>query len=188
MSKNLTRKIKCIGECINKNDITLHPIDIIPFESKDKSFCPAYHYTNFKKVINCDAILSLDQITLNMRAPNLNLDLDEFLSFYDIKDIDSLNNWIDENNTTQSYDLINRIINLWIKNNIDSLKNFNTALSNIIKKIINYHLKINKKEMEKELPEFVSYWVNKKDVNDFKFNLIHDFKNFLSKKYGRTKN
>ena len=42
--------------------------------------------------------------------------------------------------------------------------------------------------MEKELPEFVSYWVNKKDVNDFKFNLIHDFKNFLSKKYGRTKN
>jgi hypothetical protein len=187
MSKKNIRKIKCLGQCLNEGEGVLHPneIDIIDNNNKDKKFCPT-GTTNFFSMEECSKNISLEEIIFNMRFPSINIEPKIILSFYEIDKIDSLLDWIDDNYKKVNFPRINRILNIWIKENLSNLKNYNNVLTNTIRKILVHHFDyINEKHIDKELGNYIDYWLKKKKEDDFYFNLIHDFKKFLSKKYGK---
>ena len=102
-----------------------------------------------------------------------------------IINIENLNRWIDENINVLNFESINRVLNIWMKENLNDIKLYNNILVNIIKKIIiNFEKNIKEKHVDSELKDFIDYWLKKKNSNSFDFNLVQDFKNFLSKKYG----
>ena len=188
MSKNNIRKIKCSGNCIKDGETTLHPTNLVIMGNshKNKKYCPTNHYIEEKRIHECFDNPTLQDLINHMRGPDLNLDVNEILSFYEITNIDSLIVWIDNNLENKDYNTVNRILNLWIKNNLSKLKNFNAVLTKTIKKIIIYHFEeINVKRIDKELEKYIDYWVKKKSIEDFYFNLIHDFKKYLNKKYDK---
>ena len=191
MSKNNVRKLKCTSQCISENEKSiLHPLVVGLYEGqKNKNICTTNSIVKKDEFIqDCDKKkdnLTIDHLLTNIMLPNINIDTIDLLSLYDINNIDSLNNWIDENLYKLPFDNINRVLNIWIKSNLSELKQFNNALVNIIKKILEkFNLNINKKYLDTELPKFIDYWIKKSNENDFDFNLILDFKKFLNKKYG----
>lgn len=191
MSKNNVRKLKCTSQCISENEESiLHPLVLGLYDGqKNKNICTTNSILKKDEFIqDCDKKkdnLTIDELLTTIMLPNINIDSNDLISLYDINNIDSLNNWIDENLYVLPFDNINRVLNLWIKSNLSELKLFNNALVNIIKKILEkFNLNINKKYLDTELPKFIDYWIKKSNENDFYFNLILDFKKFLNKKYG----
>ena len=120
-----------------------------------------------------------------MQVPEVSLRKDDLLEIYDITNIDSLKSWIENNNTVLLFDTVNRVLNIWIKENLKSLKNYNNVLIGIIRNILTYHFKTDLKQIDRELYKYIEYWLKKKSYDDFNFNLIMDFKKFLSKKYDK---
>ena len=194
MSKNNTRTIKCSGECLKENNVTLHPLTLgtISHSDKGKYMCSNNNFLTDKSkylfMENCNPERDqLDSNTLyqQMLAPSILIDNQGILSIYQISNIEELSLWIENNLENKPFNNINRILNIWIKININDLKLFNNALVSIIKKIMIYHDKsIKEKYIDKELKDYIDYWVKKVDNNLFEFNLIYDFKNYLNKKYG----
>lgn len=191
MSKNNVRKLKCTSQCISENEESiLHPLVLGLYDGqKNKNICTTNSILKKDEFIqDCDKKkdnLTIDELLTTIMLPNINIDSNDLISLYDINNIDSLNNWIDENLYVLPFDNINRVLNLWIKSNLSELKLFNNALVNIIKKILEkFNLNINKKYLDTELLKFIDYWIKKSNENDFYFNLILDFKKFLNKKYG----
>lgn len=135
------------------------------------------NYINYQEISEKEEILNINISTINL---NNNL----LLSFYKISDIDSLKEFIDNNLNFKDFEEINRLLNFWILENLKSLKKFNYTLFSIIKKILLKFTKIPEKHLNKELENYIDYWVNKKNSDDFYFNLIDDFKKYLNKKYG----
>ena len=141
MSKNNIRKIKCSGNCLSNDESTLHPthLNIITnIATTNKKFCPINDFGKDKDK-ECFNNQSLDNLVKNMRVPNLDIPMDDLLDFYEIKKIDSLLMWMNNNLENELFDTTNTILNLWIKNNLEQLKLFNGVLTNTIKKIIIYH-------------------------------------------------
>lgn len=192
------RKLKCIGNCISKkNESYLHPISlqIIKFDKGD-SICPSkFHYDENKKThswhTNCkNEKTDIENIKKFMVLPYLSLSLQQFLETYKIYSVDDLIDWIDNKIKNEyTYEHINRIINVWIKQNFSILISNSNILNEIYFKIFkNYwNLNIKDKHFNKETSQYVKNWIKEKDNEDFEFNLGNDLKNYLSKKYGSSK-
>lgn len=187
MSKNNIRKLKCSSECVKEKDEFLHPISIFPVINQDKEKkCASNNLKDFKLYTKCDGNIELEQLKKHMEVPFINIELNHILEFYKINTIDDLTQWIDNNINNKPFDTINRVLNLWICENIRDLKNFNNILFSIIKKLLNFYFTDIKEELiDNELKDFIDYWINKFNIDDFEFNLISDFKKFLNKKYDR---
>ena len=192
------RKIKCIGNCIsNKGEGYLHPITLQIIEiDKGDSICPAkFHYDKKNEThswhTHCKGDdISVENIRKFMVLPYLSLSLDQFLKSYDINTISDLIDWIDKQiNNDSTYDHVNRLINVWIKDNFSILITNSEILNDIYFKIFKkyWKIKINEKQFRKETNTFIKDWIKEKDHEDFDFNLENDLKNYLSKKYGFTK-
>lgn len=190
MSKNL-RKLKCITECVEPSKTEypggINPITLDYFINYDnsKSGCLS-NFLNISNLQTCnkDNKITKEEANNIFKSPNPSIDLDILLSVYDITNIDSLIRYIDIYNEQTEFNTINRILNMWIKNNQSDLKKFNKVLFKIIKQITDHHLDLVEIQVNKELGNYIDYWINDKKNDDFYFDLIHDFKKFLSKKYG----
>ena len=104
--------------------------------------------------------------------------------------ISDLIDWIDKQiNNDSTYDHVNRLVNVWIKDNFSILITNSEILNDIYFKIFKkyWKIKINEKQFKKETNTFIKDWIKEKDHEDFDFNLGNDLKNYLSKKYGFTK-
>ena len=187
---------KCLTKFYKQGIEILHPelISVIKTESSDdkqkNKFCVinknfstnvADMFTN--KNIEYQEITEKEEIS-NIIISTINLDNSFLLSCYKISDIDSLKEFIESNLNFKDFEEINRILNFWILENLKSLKKFNYTLFSIIKKILLKFTNIPEKHLNKELENYIDYWVNKKNSDDFYFNLIDDFKKYLNKKYG----
>ena len=186
MSNNnqFTRKIKCLGNCVGKNEIFLHPITLTLQKNKrDEPFCPTQlHYKN-DKIYFSEKVksthLDTKDIQTFMALPYLNLNIDQMLSIYKIDSIDSLIKWV-KNNIMENkpYKYINRLINIWIKSNYNDLLNNNKILSSI------YEI-INKKYwnnmMIDKMDEYIDNWFKTKKYDDFYFNLGNDLHDYMIK-------
>lgn len=192
------RKLKCIGNCISKKgESYLHPISLQIIQiDEGESICPSkFHYDDSKKNhswhTNCQKeTVSIENIRKFMVLPYLSLSLQQFLETYKIYFIDDLIKWIDDKiNNEYTYEHINRILNVWIKQNFSILISNSNILTGIYFKIFkNYwKIKINDKKFNKETSEYVKNWIKEKDNEEFEFNLGNDLKNYLSKKYGSSK-
>ena len=192
MFKNNSRKLKCLTECLEKKfDSTIHPIYAIPISNDGSHGCGINKIgLDFEGLYGpCDKYepITKEEMIQQFNIPHININEEVLLSYYNVTDIESLANYVDEKIEDMYYDSINRIINLWIKVNLENLKNYNQALFPILKEVILKFTNVSEKDINKELGKFTSYWVNSKNLTDFNFNLIHDFKKYLSKKYGRKK-
>ncbi len=196
MSKNkLNVKKKCLGKCIESGEMFLHPITLQLIDTKDSknNQCPTKFYFDekIKKVQNCNSDDNISNLELSkfMSIPYLNVSPDQFLNVYNIDEIDSLKNWIDNNiKNKKSFNHVNRVLDAWIRVNYDFLIKSNAILENIYYKIFkNYwnDIKINDSEIKKELSKYIPKWFEKKDINNFYFSIGNDINKYLSKKYGK---
>jgi hypothetical protein len=182
-----TRKIKCLGNCTEHK--YLHPISLQIYKNEDNLYkCPTeLYYDKNKKTysqvkscdINKDKLTSLERQKF-MALPYLNLDLDIMLSIYKIDTIDSLIEWVSNMiKEDKPFRYVNRIVNIWIKSNYDSLVKKNIILNTVYAKINeNYWKKKNTDRMS----EIIKTWFKTKNIDDFNFDLGTDLLDELDKK------
>ena len=185
MSKNNTRKLKCVSKCSNE---VINPLTLMSSKDKNKKCSSnSIHIfdfvNNFAMLKKCNENISDEDIKKNMLFPNININHDYIIKMYQIENIDSLKNWVDSYIHTKSYFTIERVVNSWVITNIGELKYFNNALVEITKSILVRFTKIKENTIDNELPNFIDYWIKKYDENNFNLNLFTDFKKYLSKKY-----
>lgn len=175
MSNTGTRKIKCFGNSVETNEIYLHPITLALFKNAtSKKICPSeLYYKNGKayyEIVSDENTLSNMDIQRFMALPYLNLNLGQMLQIYKILNIDDMVLWIDsmlENNKPFNY--IKRILNIWIRYNIEDLKKNNKIIYTLIKKI-SKHYKLN---LIEDAEEKINKWIQNKDLNDFNFDIFY---------------
>jgi hypothetical protein len=171
MSKN--RKIKCLGNSIDTNEIYLHPITLELVVNKGpKKICPTeLHYVNNKPYTGApieNPNLTEKDIQSFMALPYLNLNIEHMLSIYKIESIDSMVKWIDECiNLNKQFNYINRILNIWIRFNFEELTKNNKILVSIYKKLNNKYYNISLNNIEEKINE----WFSKTKYDDFNVNL-----------------
>lgn len=186
------RKLKPIGNIIKPGEVYLHPVtleirvnkdkkNIIAtqpyYSDKTKNFVYEWYYNDLKEQTNID-------LKKFMALPYLNLDINYMLQLYDIYDIDKLIIWLDENIKNKSeYTFLNRLINIWIKYNLENLQKDNNILISIYMKIGNaYWEKYIKNINEKDIKNYINEWINNINVNDYLFDLGNDLKKYIKSK------
>jgi hypothetical protein len=125
--------------------------------------------------------------------PPIGLTSDDIIKIYDLESIDRLYNWINEHLDVEpsfssghvNYFTILRVVNCWIRVNFETLKNYNNFLVKIVSKLFKFNFgdEFNIPEIDKEIRDYVDYWMNKNSGTEFKLNLIEDFYNYLIKKF-----
>jgi hypothetical protein len=128
------------------------------------------YINNYKKYIyNSSVIITADII----------------LDIYDIITPEDLLKYINEN--IDNIFAITRIMMVWVRNNFDLLKIHNDFLCKIINIILECYLNHDlRRELNlKEIKEYISYWLNKNNKNNFILNLLHDIIEYYKKKYSK---
>lgn len=137
------------------------------------------YYNNYKCVSN------VDDFKKYLYIPPIGISSINLLKIYDIDSIDDLNVLYDTySDGTINYITFNRVLNCWIKNNIDVLKN-NNFIEKIYYKLLSKFMNpkiISKINLEKEIKEYISTILINKTYNMFDFDLLDDMINFFSKK------
>lgn len=180
------RKIKNIGQPIHKDEILLHPNSLLFQKGINELSCPTKYYYE-------DNILKMDKKSLckNINKyqeqkfflnPSLILSSSELLNIYNINSYEDLYNFIKINiNKKTNFKTINRILNTWIKINLDDLKIHNNFLENIYLNLFDkYYITLIDSKNIKNILKFIKSWILKKTDDDFDFNLGEDLINFLS--------
>jgi hypothetical protein len=142
---------------------------------------------NYKCTTNADNYKSF------LFLPPIGLTSNDIIKIYDLESIDILYKWISENinniNLSRSnhinYLTIVRVVNCWIRVNFETLKNYNNFLVKIINKLFNFYFRdnLNVPELDKEIKDYINYWMNLNSGTEFKLNLIDDFYNYVIKKF-----
>ena len=171
------RKLKCLGNCVETNNFTFHPItlNLIKNNQPNKICSSELHFINgdikYTKSCSSDNKISSNDIQKFMALPYLNLSSEQMLSIYNIDTIDNMINWIkDKIQDDMPFQYVNRIINIWIKYNYNDFVKKNSTLVNL------YNI-LNSKYWFLELSNLDKYivrWFKNKDYNDFSFNLGGD--------------
>jgi hypothetical protein len=175
----MEKNIKNIGNKINKGEMYLHPNTLWIYENSiidETQLCPTKYYINNDNILdinkkhNCKDINSYESRKF-MLYPSTVIVNNNILKIYNIVSFDDLfdkvKDLIKENNT---FITINRIINCWIRNNYDDLKNKNKILISIYKFIFNEFnpkFEIN----DSELSELINNWFNSHTSSNFNLNL-----------------
>jgi hypothetical protein len=137
------------------------------------------YYNNYKCVSN------VNDYKKYLYTPPIGISSNSLLKIYDIDSIDDLNILYNTySDGTINYITFNRVLNCWIKNNIDVLKN-NNFLEKIYYKLLSTFINqkiISKINLEKEIKEYINRILIDKTYNMFNFDLLDDMINFFSKK------
>lgn len=182
-----TRKIKCLGDCVEKGEFFLHPITLKLLKNEENNLkCPTEIYykdmtsMQYKLCKSNKEKLSSSDIQKFMTLPYLNLNLEAMLSVYNINTIDNLLDWItDMINRDKPFIYINRIINIWIKINYDNLLNKHAILGEVYEKINNKYWNSNSID---KINNIIKKWFKTKNYDDFNFDLGTDIFTELEKK------
>jgi hypothetical protein len=145
---------------------------------------------NFQNNFKCSYNLNISEYKQMLYIPPVGISSDNLLKLYNITSESSLIEWINNYTETNNILTINRILNCWIINNIDILKNHNNILIDIYNNLILKYSKSdiikliddNKINLQKETKYFIDYWINKFN-NEFYFNLLEEYIIYLNKKY-----
>jgi hypothetical protein len=202
MNKRIINSEKILFKNVN-NDIitvkanteTLHPLTcnwINTKQDKTNICLTKYKYedNHFQFYDQNKCKTNTDNYKNYLFIPPVGISSNMILQIYDINSIDSLIHWIDINIDMYSINTINRILNCWIINNINLLKDHNNILEDIYNKLL---LKFGNKliiskinnniiDLNKETKYFIDYWINKIN-NEFYLNLLEDYFNYIEKKY-----
>lgn len=186
----MQRTSRCLGGKVKPGDKFLHPItlEIITNTSKmdvcasDLRLKDGNNYSDISRHIssNNSNILSANEIQKYMALPYVRFSESTILSMYNINTIDSLINWVKAMiKKDKLFSYVNRIINIWIYVNHETIVNNNNILIILYKTINKHYYKI---EIDDEdLREYIHEWFKTKNSNDFIFNLGLDILNKFKK-------
>lgn len=175
---------------VPSNTYAMHPINMVLYQNNKNPICLTKNYLDnnnnlkFHYDYKCKNQNNIDDYKKILYIPPIGLSSIDLLKIYNINSFDELNKWFDDEfNEGTIYISINRILNCWIKNNINLFKN-NNFLENKIIPIYQKLLTITtlKTIKSEELKKFMIDWFNKKSSNDFYFDLLGDIVIYLNKK------
>ena len=193
MNKRIIKKEKFTGNDITNvptNSSLLHPLTgtIINNDGMNPLCLTKFNLKNNKlKITNkykCDTNNNMYKQYLYI--PPITIQIKDILEIYDINTIDSLKTYFKENIESGNIITIKRILNCWIKNNIEILKNYNDGLEKILGSIVNrfYTDKDLFENNNISIKNFVDYWIDKNSNLPFNFDILADFNNYINKKLG----
>lgn len=176
MSKG-TRKIKCLGKEVKPDEYYIHPITLALGKNKNNvEICPSEIYFDkdskgeykTKTISKPDKNLSERDVQTFMALPYLRLDPNQVLNIYKIKNVDDIIDFTNNSiNEKKDYETINRIINVWIRENLDDLKKIE-GNHNILEKLY----KILGKHFNKDFDlSKISKWIKNSNYDDFYLDL-----------------
>lgn len=197
MNKRIIKKENSINsftgnEIVNvpSNSMLLHPLTsvITRNDSMNPMCLTKFNLQNNKlKITNkykCEN--NNDKYKQYLYIPPISIQSKDILTMYDIDTIDSLKAYVKENIKMGNIFTIIRILNSWIKNNIEILKNYNDGLEKILGYIVAIFYKENFLENNNiSIKNFVDYWIDKNSNLPFNFDIIDDFNNYIEKKLGK---
>ncbi len=113
--------------------------------------------------------------------PPIGLFSRDILTIYQIESVDSLTNFIEE---TENIYTLNRVLNCWVRQNLDLVKNNNNFLVKIYSKLLSniYKNRPLAGDLEKLIKDYIDKWLQKKSENELYFDLYSDLINFISNK------
>jgi UV DNA damage repair endonuclease len=116
----------------------------------------------------------------------MGLDISSLIDLYKVEYIDDLTEWvINSIGDAKPFTTINRVINTWIKVNWTKIKKYNNGLEKIFIVLMRYAIDsdvLKNIKLDKEVKEFIDFWVEKHDDDEFIFNLGEDMIKYLLKK------
>lgn len=142
------------------------------------------------------------------KKPNI-VSCKDVLELYNIDSIDSLIEYIKDtikNNSIIYYDSINmiryssqpdnedeipfdtltKVFSSWIYENFNILKNHNMILIEPCYKLLSLTLAdnfMNEESLKKNIKDYIKYWFEEKNIDDFNFDLINDMNCYFNKKF-----
>lgn len=191
MNKRIIKKEKFTGnDIVNvpSNTSLLHPLSsmMIRNDSTNPMCLTKFNLQNNKlKITNkykCEN--NNNKYKQYLYIPPIFIQSKDILTMYDIDTIDSLKTYVKENIESGNSITIIRIINSWIKNNIETLKNYNDSLEKILGYLVNRYF-VDKNIIENKnisIKNFVDYWIDKNSNIPFNFDIVNDFSNYIEKK------
>ena len=94
--------------------------------------------------------------------------------------MDDLEKWVKTNLDDINFFTINRIINCWIRVNLNILKKHPKYVIYIIYIIFKYYFKdIDLKKYSKNIDSYIIKWLKKKKIKDYDLNLYYDLKEYM---------
>ena len=187
---------KCVGNCVKKNEMLIHPFNLNNIINKNETMCPTipFYDKKSKELKNfsekCSKIDDTNIINY-MNMPYIHLDNSYLLErVFNIIEVDDLEKNIKEN-LKKPIRYISRIINIWVKDNLVDLKKYQDFLVEILFLVINekedYQKNLSKKLIkefrDEVLPKFIKTWLSGMNPDDFYFDLLGDLEKYLSNKY-----
>jgi hypothetical protein len=184
------RKIKIINSNIikNNNESVLHPniLALIKNSNNNNNIVLTKDYilnNNLKttKLLDNKTNLNIDNRKY-MLTPSVILSYESILQLYEITSIDDLVETVNDYiKNDKNFNTVNRILNSFIKNNLDDLKKNNRIIYKIIIDLFNkYYPEFEINENNENILNFLKLWFKNKNENDFYFNLFDDIKKYLS--------
>jgi len=135
-------------------------------------------YNNYRKHINTNT----NNDTLKYVDPII-IKYNDILEIYNIVDINDLEKWIKKNLNEINFFTINRIINSWIRFNLNTFKKHPKYVIFIINYILKFYLKeigeLNKKS--KVIESYIVKWLKNKNNKEYDLNLYYDLKEYILK-------
>lgn len=194
-SETITKDISIIK--INPNDCSIHPttLDNKINNAENKVMELTNYYINNGELKNWKEgkILSdkevkarnFDNFKEAMKISNLTFDSESLINIYleNTTSPSELDNYINTSiNQVVNFNTINRVINMWIWNNIKILKTHNNFLEKIYYDILTkYNKELVNDNLKKNIKQYIDYWTQNKTENDFDFNLYRDLIEHLKK-------
>lgn len=194
-SETITKDISIIK--INPNDCSIHPTTLDTKENKveDKVIEITNYYINNGELKNWKEGKKLsdkevkernfDNFKEAMKISNLTFDSESLINIYleDTTSPSELDNYINTSiNQVINFNTINRVINLWLWNNIKILKTHNNFLEKIYYDLLTkFNKELVNDNLKKNIKQYIDYWTQNKTDNDFDFNLYRDLIEHLEK-------
>jgi hypothetical protein len=181
-----SRKIKTVGNVYEKGDKFLHPISLKIVVAKEDNIIPSELYYDKEREARLyvkqrnSKEYSKFELQKFMALPYINLNPTSFLTVYNIYNFDDLMNYVNNHiNKNIPEKNITRIIEMFIKDNIDDLILYNKSLYRLYEPINDKFWKLN---FDKEnVIKFIDTYIKKTDINDFNYNLTNNLFNYLNK-------
>ena len=131
-------------------------------------------YNNYKKLINTN------NESINKYVSPILIKSNDILEIYNIMNMDDLEKWVKTNLDDINFFTINRIINCWIRVNLNILKKHPKYVIYIIYIIFKYYFKdIDLKKYSKNIDSYIIKWLKKKKIKDYDLNLYYDLKEYM---------
>jgi hypothetical protein len=190
---------------MNNKNYTRDKFNIIPYTIN--LIKPENKYV--KKIYN-NVDINVPKVKFLFMYPNITIKYKQILEIYNIKSINNLIDFINnslQNNIIMYYDEItmkylkytktestnilpfdniNRVFIAWLHENIDVLKTHNHSLINICYTLIGLTLPPNfmeDDELKKHIKNYIEYWFNIKNIDDYSLNLIKDMNIYFNEKF-----